>query len=186
MAKTWTPNASYTAYGDDYYQQGNKYGDGMKIAGSSAAPDKPKAPGQLEDMNVKDMNRNQRERWRDYQQSMQQYNRQNKRYQGTNNYLANQIPYEHFSNVMSQAGYTPGGSSPFEQWLKNEFTNIQQGYDSATFANNQLNFADYLRTFGAPKDFGNFLLTRFQSRTPGQQGMQGTTAFGGPARWSVF
>lgn len=188
MAKTWTPSGSYSAYGDEYYDPKNTYGDGMKVAGSSVAPKKPKAPGQLGDMSVNDMNRNQRERWRDYQQSMQQYNRRQDRYEGTNNFLANQNPEEYFNTVMSQAGkgYTPGGNSAFEQWLKNEFANIQQGYNSATFANDQLNFADYLRTFGSPRELGNLLLTRFRARTPDQQGMQGTTAFGGPARWSVF
>lgn len=176
MAKTWTPDGSYSAYGSDYYEQGNKYGNGMEIAGASKAP---KAPGQLAEMNPSEMNANQRDRW-------QQYQKDKKAYEGTDNYLANQNPYEYFSKVMAQSGYTPGGTSGFENWLKNEFTQMQGGYNQANFANNQLNFADYLKTFGSPQQLSQFLMTRYQSRTPDQQGMSGTSAYGGPARWSVF
>lgn len=186
MAKTWTPDANYSAYGSDYFEQGNKYGNGMTVAGATAAPTAPDQPKNLADMKRKDMNQNQRQRWNQYQQDQQAYDREMKRYNASDSFYSNQNPYEYFSGVLNKAGYTPGGDTGFEGWLKDEFAQIQSGYDSANQINNQLNFNDYLATFGSPEQFGTFLLNRFRSRTPDQQGMSGQNAYGGPSRWSVF
>lgn len=195
---TWTPNASYSAYGSDYYEQGNKYGNNMEIAGSASAPEKPdmekpQLSSKLDNMKRKDMSKNQKQKVNQYQQDMNQYNRemdqydkQTKDYNNTDAFYSNQNPYEYFNKLMAKAGYTPGASTGFENWLKNEFGQIQAGYDMANQANNQLNFNDYLATFGSPDNFANFLLTRYQSRTPGEQGLGSGAAYGGPARWSVF
>lgn len=185
--KTWTPEAEYSAYGSDYFDQGNKYGNNMEIAGSGKAPEKPDAPKWYEDgMARKDMSNQQQNQFDRYREDRQEYERQNKQYQGTDNYLSNQDPYAYFNKVMGQAGYTPGGGTGFENWLKDEFTQIQDGFNNATYANNQLNFNDYLRTFGGPNQLARFLMTRYNSRTPEQQGMTGGNAYGGPSRWSVF
>lgn len=198
MAKTWTPSGNYSAYGSDYFEQGNKYGNNMEIAGSASAPKKPsmKQPqlsNKLDNMKRSDMNKNQRQRVNQYQQDMNayeremnQYEKDQKAYNNTDAFYSNQNPLEYFNRVMEKAGYTTGGSTGFENWLKNEFTQIQSGYDSANQVNNQLNFNDYLATFGSPQNFADFLMSRYRSRTPGGQGMVGGAAYGGPARWSVF
>jgi hypothetical protein len=177
MAKKWTPDASYSAYGGDYFEQGNKYGNNMEIAGSSKAPEAPKW---YEDgMTRDDMNRRQRQQYQQYQQDKNKYS-------NTDAFYSNQNPYEYFSRVMGKAGYTPGGTTGFENWLKNEFAQIQQGYDQANQVNNQLNFNDYLATFGGANALGRTLMQRYLSRTPDQQGQTGGSAYGGPSRWSVF
>ena len=192
----WNPSGSYDPYGFSYFDPGNTYGVGQQITGSVTGRD---YNSEIEDLQAEKEKANNEERRQDLQRQIDALKQEQKAQQEADkaspfyntpsgSQLANQNPDQYYNYIFNRQGLAPGTGSPFEQWLANEFKNVEGGWQSATGRNSELGFMDYLRTFGSSPDaFRKFMTMRFLSRTPSQQGVSTSAArYGGPSRWSVF
>ncbi len=73
----------------------------------------------------------------------------------------------------------PDNGSAFSRWFRQQFPNVQLGYNAATISNPYLTIDPYLNTLGGYGDW----LNRFMDQAPQLRGEDQSRAGAGPVRW---
>ncbi len=101
---------------------------------------------------------------------------------GMGKQYAEQNPEAYYGNFTAKKGLTGAAQSPFDDYIKGEYSNAQRGYQTALTRSPNLKWQSYLKTLGTEQDWRN----RYQMLSPGQRGEDAQLYGAGPTRTIAF
>ena len=91
-----------------------------------------------------------------------------------------QAPQAAYYRHITQLG-VPDDGSAFSRWVRQEFPNVQLGYNAATISNPYLTIDPYMQSLGGYNDW----MRRFMAQAPQLRGENQSRAGAGALRWIV-